>query len=214
MPEDPCRPFLLGLTGSIGMGKSTVSAMFRDLGVPVFDSDRAVHDLYAPGGKAVSLVHAAFPGTESPEGGISRELLGKKLMANPEGWKVLESIVHPLVLEEKGRFVADAAAMGQPLVLLDVPLLFEAGADKHCDAVVVVSAPADVQKKRVLAREGMTVEKFEGILGKQMPDGEKRQLADFVIDTGCSLEETKQHVISLLKGLHGREGQAASRLLS
>ena len=208
-------PFVLGLTGSIGMGKSTVSSMFTELQVPVFDSDHVVHNLYAPGGAAVPLIEESFPpGVKNKDcGGVNREFLSKCLMEDPSRWKTLESIVHPLVQDEKKKFVAVAAENGLPLVVLDVPLLFESGSYRNCDAVAVVSASPEVQRERVLAREGMTVEKFESIIARQMPDDVKRDRADFVIDTSCTLEETKNHVAALVKALKGRNGSAAHDMI-
>jgi dephospho-CoA kinase len=206
-------PFVLGLTGSIGMGKSTVALMFKELAVDVLDSDAVVHDLYAAGGAAVPLIEAAFPGVVDQNGGVSRPLLSARVVGNPAALKHLESIVHPLVSEEKRRFVAAAAQRGDSLVVLDVPLLFETGVEAACDAVAVVSAPLDVQRARVLDRPGMSVEKFQGILARQMTDEEKRKKADFIVDTGASLDETKRHVAALVDALKGRQGRAAATYL-
>lgn len=192
------RPLLLGLTGSIGMGKSTVAAMLRDLGVPVFDADAAVHELQGPGGALLAPIEAAFPGTTGPEG-VKRAELGARVFGNPEALKTLEGIVHPAVARLREAFLADHA--DQPLIVLDIPLLFEKGGNVALDTVVVVSAPADAQRQRVLARPGMTVEKFEQILNLQVPDAEKRARADHVIDTGASLEDTRAQVSALVANL-------------
>lgn len=170
--------FRLGLTGGIGMGKSTASAMFRDLGHPVWDADAAVHGLYAPGGAAVAPVAAAFPGVVK-DGGIDRAALRRALGDNPEGFQRLEQIVHPLVAADRAAFVARHA--DAPIVVLDIPLLYETGAQSGMDGVAVVSAPADVQRARVMARPGMTEENFNLILSRQMADGDKRARADWVI---------------------------------
>ena len=170
--------FLLGLTGSIGMGKSTAAQMFRDLGHPVWDADAAVHELYAPGGGAVAPVAAAFPGTER-DGGIDRAALRRALAADPLGFQRLEGIVHPLVAADRAGFVARHA--DAPIVVLDIPLMYETGADAAMDGVAVVSAPAGVQRARVMARPGMTEENFQMILSRQMPDAEKRRRADWII---------------------------------
>lgn len=170
--------FLLGLTGGIGMGKSTASQMFRDLGHPVWDADAAVHRLYAPGGAAVAPVAAAFPGVLR-DGAVDRGLLKARLAADPAGFARLEGIVHPLVAADRAEFVA--AQAGAPLVVLDIPLLFEGGSQAGMDGVAVVSAPAAVQRARVLARPGMTEADFQMILSRQMPDADKRARADWVI---------------------------------
>ena len=170
--------FRLGLTGGIGMGKSTASGMFRELGHPVWDADAAVHRLYAPGGAAVAPVAAAFPGTLT-DGGIDRARLRQALAADPSGFPRLEGIVHPLVAADRADFIARHAAA--PIVVLDIPLLYETGAETGLDGVAVVSAPADVQRARVMSRPGMTEENFRLILSRQMPDAEKRQRADWVI---------------------------------
>lgn len=192
------RPLLLGLTGSIGMGKSTVAAMLRDLGVPVFDADAAVHELQGPGGALLAPIEAAFPGTTGSEG-VKRAELGARVFGNPEALKTLEGIVHPAVARLREAFLAEHA--DQPLIVLDIPLLFEKGGNVALDTVVVVSAPSDAQRQRVLARPGMTVEKFEQILNLQVPDAEKRARADHVIDTGASLEDTRAQVSALVANL-------------
>ena len=196
------RPFILGLTGSIGMGKSAVAAMFRGLGVPVFDADAAVHELQGPGGACIAPIERAFPGTTGPQG-VDRQKLGAAVFGNPSALKTLESIVHPEVAEMRRAFLADNA--NAPLIVFDIPLLYEKTGQHGLDAVVVVSAPAEVQRERVLARPGMTVEKFEQILKLQVPDAEKRKLADHVIDTGVSLAETRHAVQRLVHQLTARQ---------
>jgi dephospho-CoA kinase len=188
---------VLGLTGSIGMGKSTTSAMFRAEGVPVYDSDAAVHALYATGGAAVAPVEAAFPGVVV-DGAIDRAKLSAAVVGNSEALAQLEAIVHPLVGAHRIGFFETAEAEGRDIVVLDIPLLYETGGEKKVDKVVVVSAPADVQRQRVLARPDMTPEKFEAILARQTPDAEKRARADFVIDTGQGLDHARQQVRDLL----------------
>ena len=188
---------ILGLTGSIGMGKSTTSKMFQDEGVPVYDADAAVHALYAAGGAAVEPVEAAFPGVVV-DGSIDRSKLSAQVVGNPEALAKLEAIVHPLVGAHRIGFFEKAKAEGHQIVVLDIPLLFETGGEKRVDKVVVVSAPADIQRQRVLARPEMTPEKFEAILTRQTPDTEKRARADFVIDTGQGLDRARQQVRDLL----------------
>lgn len=189
------RPFILGLTGSIGMGKSAVAAMLRGLGVPVFDADAAVHELQGPGGACLAPIERAFPGTTGPNG-VDRQKLGAAVFGNPDALKLLESIVHPEVAELRRAFLADNA--DAPLIVFDIPLLFEKTGNHGLDAVVVVSASAEQQRERVLARPGMTEEKFAQILKLQVPDADKRARADYVIDTGTSLAETRHAVQSLV----------------
>lgn len=189
---------VLGLTGSIGMGKSTTAALFRDAGVPVFDSDAAVHQLYR--GRAAPRVEAAFPGTVQA-GIVDRTALAKRVFDDPAAMRRLEEIVHPLVREEREAFLAAARAGGASCVVLDIPLLYEIGADRLVDKVVLVSAPESVQKARVLARPGMTPERFAAIVAKQLPDAEKRRRADIVIETGAGLDSARQQVKALLQGL-------------
>jgi dephospho-CoA kinase len=186
---------VLGLTGSIGMGKTTTARFFADEGVPVLDADAVVHQLYD--GEAVAAIETAFPGT-SRDGRIEREELSRRVVGNPEALKQLEAIVHPLVRAAQARFLADAERSGAPVAVLDVPLLFETGGERRVDAVVVVSAPADVQRARTLDRAGMTAEKFEALLQKQMPDDEKRRRADFVVDTSQSLDSARAQVRAIL----------------
>jgi dephospho-CoA kinase len=198
------KPFILGLTGSIGMGKSAVAAMFQGLDVPIFCADAAVHELQGPGGALLEEIEAEFPGTTGPDG-VDRQKLGAAVFGNPERLKRLEHIVHPAVGAMRQQFLKDNAR--QKLIVFDIPLLFEKGGKEESglDAVLVVSAPADMQRERVLARPGMTPEKFEQILALQVPDAEKRRRADFVIDTGTSLAETRHAVQALVHRLTGRE---------
>jgi dephospho-CoA kinase len=190
----------LGLTGSIGMGKSTVARMFADEGVPLFDADAAVHRLQGPGGALVAEIEARFPGTTGP-GGVNRTALSERVLGEGPALQDLEALVHPGVAREREAFVA--AHAGAPLVVLDIPLLFEKGGWDAVDRIAVVSAPAAVQRARVLARDGMTPGKFERILALQMPDADKRARADFVIDTGVSHEETRQAVRRIVACLTG-----------
>lgn len=189
---------IIGLTGSIGMGKSTTSDMFKALGVPVISSDETVHQLYS--GEAAPLIEAAFPGT-APDGVVDRKILSEKLMAAPDEFKRLEAIIHPLVRAHEQRFLNDAAARNEKMVLLDIPLLFETGATERADVIVVVSCAPEIQRQRVLARPGMTEEKFEAILSRQTPDAEKRERADYVIDTGQGLEAAQQQVADIVAEL-------------
>jgi len=187
----------IGLTGSIGMGKSTTSAMFAQAGVPVYDADAEVHALYAPGGAAVAPLEAAFPGVVK-DGAVDRALLSAQVIGKPEQMARLEAIVHPLVGRSRIGFYERAEAQGADLVVLDIPLLFETGGERHVDAVVVVSAPADQQRARVLARPGMSEEKLDAILAKQMQDVEKRARAHFVVDTGRGLEAARAQVAEII----------------
>lgn len=186
---------ILGLTGSVGMGKSATAKMFAEEGVPVHDADAVVHALYE--GAAVAPIEAAFPGT-TRDGKVDREELGRRVLGDPEALRRLEAIVHPLVAEARERFLAEAERNGAAVVLLDIPLLYETGGDARCDAVVVVSAPPEVQRRRVLARPGMTEEKFQAILAKQMPDAEKRRRADFVVDTSRGFDAARARVREIL----------------
>jgi len=194
----------LGLTGSIGMGKSTVAEMFAARGVPVFDADAAVHRLQGPGGRLIAAIEAEFPDTTGAEG-VDRTALGEAVLGDPAALRRLEALVHPAVAEERAAFLAANAAA--PLVLLDIPLLFETGGEGQVDAVAVVSAPAQVQRARVLARPGMTAERFAAILARQMPDAEKRAHADFVIDTGGPLAATEAQVEAVIACLTRRAGR-------
>lgn len=186
---------ILGLTGSIGMGKSTVARMFAEAGVPVFDADSVVHRLQGPEGALVAEIEAAFPGTTGPEG-VDRTALAERVLAEPDDLKRLEALIHPAVRREQEVFLAEHA--DAPVVVLDIPLLFEKGLDAQCDKVAVVSADAEVQRLRTLARPGMTPEKFLRILSHQLPDAEKRARADFVIPTDCSLDETRASVAAII----------------
>ncbi len=186
---------VLGLTGSIGMGKSTTAAMFAEEGVPVHDADAAVHALYE--GEAAPLIEAAFPGT-TQDGNVDRQKLGAEVLGNTEALKRLEAIVHPLVAGMRDRFLVKARASGAPVALLDIPLLFETGGEKLVDAVVVVTAPADVQRARVMGRPGMTEDKFQALLAKQVPDSEKRRRADYIVDTSQGLEAARAQVRDIL----------------
>jgi len=192
------RPLILGLTGSIGMGKSTVAAMFADCGVPVFDADAEVRKMQGPDGELLPTIEEAFPGSTGPEG-VKRAALGAIVFADPDALSRLEAIVHPAVQARRARFLADNAQA--PLVLFDIPLLYEKGLDAGVDKVVVVSAPAEVQRARVLARPDMTEAKFADILALQVPDAQKRERADFVIDSGVSLAETRETVQELVDKL-------------
>ena len=192
------KPFILGLTGSIGMGKSAVAAMFRGLGVPVFDADAAVHELQGPGGALVGAIEAAFPGTTGPQG-VDRHKLGAAVFGDKAALTRLEGIVHPAVGEMRRGFLADNAEA--PLVVFDIPLLFEKAGRHGLDAVLVVSVSAEAQRARVLARPGMSEEKFAKILALQLPDADKRARADYVIDTSTSLAETRHAVQALVHRL-------------
>jgi dephospho-CoA kinase len=187
--------FILGLTGSLGMGKSTTAAMFAEAGVPVHDADAAVHRLYE--GEAVASIEAAFPGT-TDGGKVDREKLGQRVLGDAAAIKKLEQIVHPLVRQAEERFLAEAERSGAPVAVLDIPLLFETGAQARCDAVAVVSAPAELQRARAFERPGMTEAKFQAILAKQMSDAEKRARADFVVDTGQGFEHARAQVRDIL----------------
>lgn len=188
----------IGLTGSIGMGKSTTAKMFEAEGVPVYDADAAVHELYAEGGAAVEAVEAAFPGV-TPDGRVDRTKLAERVLNDREALARLEAIVHPLVGRHRADFFARFAEA--PVVVLDIPLLFETGGHAAVDAVVVVSAPEDVQAERVLARPGMSAEKLDAIRARQVPDAHKRMRADFVIDTSQGLEAARAQVRAVLVAL-------------
>lgn len=197
---------IVGLTGSIGMGKSTTAAMFRDAGIPVYDADAAVHDLYDPGGAAVGPVGEAFPGVVK-DGRVDREALRRQVLGNPEALKRLNAIVHPLVGQDRVQFFKAAEAAGADMVVLDIPLLFETGGHANVDAVVVVSAPPEMQRERVLARPGMTPERLDAILAQQTPDAEKRARAHFVVDTGQGLEHARAQVMTIIAALRaGTDG--------
>lgn len=191
---------IIGLTGSIGMGKSETAKMFRALGVPVFDADATVHALQAEGGRAIPPIGAAFPDVIT-DGVLDRSSLGKLVFKDDEARKTLENIIHPMVAEERAAFFKQADKQGAKFVVLDIPLLFETGGNTACDKVVVVSAPAHIQRERVLARPGMTVDKFEDILGKQTPDKVKRDGADYVIDTSKGLDHAFEAVKKIVNEL-------------
>lgn len=195
--------YLVGLTGSIGMGKTETAKMFAKLGVPVYDADAAVHRLYEKGGAAVEPIAAAFPGVVT-DGKVDRAALSAALAAKTDGFKTLEAIVHPLVAREQLRFLDEAAASGAEMVVLDIPLLFETSGHKRMDAVVVVSAPADVQRARVLERPGMTPDKLDHILSRQIPDEEKRAQAHFVVETDKGLDHAFKQVQDIVAALHVR----------
>ena len=189
---------IIGLTGSIGMGKSTTAKMFADLGCPVFDADAAVHTLYAKGGQAVPLIRAVFPDAVS-DGAVDRKRLGKHMRADALNLKVLESFIHPWVGEMRAQFLQDAQASNAQAVVFDIPLLFETGGDARVDAIVVVTAPAEVQRARVMSRPSMSEALFEMILSKQMPDAEKRRRADHIIYTDQGLEAARTQVVQVLE---------------
>ncbi|MCL2385458.1 MAG: dephospho-CoA kinase [Alphaproteobacteria bacterium] len=192
--------FVLGLTGSIGMGKTTTAALFAAEGIPVFDSDATVHELYDEA--AAPLIEAAFPGT-TQNGVANRRLLAQRVLTDPAALKKLEAIVHPLVDERRRAFVADEAKKGSLIVVFDVPLLFETGLDQEVDAVVLVTAPEAVQKARVIGRPSMTLERFSIILARQMPDAEKRVKSHFIIDTSGGFSNAKSEVRGILRALAG-----------
>ncbi len=189
---------VLGLTGSIGMGKTTTAAMFRDLGIPVHDADAVVHELYA--GPASADIEAAFPGT-TKDGKVDRSLLAARVLDDNEALKRLEAIVHPMVRERDEEFRARAHAAGARLAIVDVPLLFETGGDKRVDGVIVVTTSEAEQRRRVLAREGMSEEKFRAILASQMPDTQKRERADFIVDTSDGLDSARRQVADIVEAV-------------
>ena len=187
---------VIGLTGSIGMGKSTTAQFFAEAGVPVHDADSAVHRLYS--GQAAPLIEAEFPGVSDAKG-IDRDKLAKRVLGDPEALRRLEGIIHPLVRREEARFLDEAERAGAPIAVLDIPLLFETGADRRVDAVVVVTAPPNIQRERAFRRAGMTEEKFQVLLAKQMPDAEKRRRADFVVDTSRGFDFAREQVHAILQ---------------
>ena len=196
--------FVLGLTGSIGMGKSTAARFFAEAGVPVHDADAAVHRLYE--GEATALIEAAFPGTTA-DGKVDRTKLSVRVLDDPEAIRRLEAIIHPLVRESEKKFLASAAERGERVAVLDIPLLLETGGEQRVDAVVVVSADPEVQRQRVFSRPGMTETKLKAILAKQMPDSEKRRRAHFVVDTSGSLDSTRAQVHGILRAVAGLPGR-------
>lgn len=202
---------IIGLTGSIGMGKSTAASRIRTLGIPVCDADSIVHKLYKVGGAAVAPIAAAFPGTISEDGGIDRQKLATALLADASAYAKLEAIVHPLVLGTERDFLHQKVAKGVEKVVLEIPLLFETGGNERVDVTIVVSAPTDVQRSRVLERAGMTPEKLDQILSRQMSDEEKRSRADFIVDTSRSIPETEAQIDRIMSQLSGRKGTAFAR---
>ena len=196
--------FVLGLTGSIGMGKSTAGRFFAEAGVPVHDADGVVHRLYE--GEAAAAIEAAFPGTAA-SGKVDRAKLAERVLDNPAAIRRLEAIIHPLVRESEAKFLAETAARGEPVAVLDIPLLFETGAQERVDAVVVVSAGPEAQRARVLGRPGMTESKLEAILAKQMPDVEKRRRAHFVVDSSGGLDSARAQVRGILRAIAGLPGR-------
>jgi len=201
---------IIGLTGSIGMGKSTTAALFRAMGVPVHDADAEVHALYD--GAAAASIEAAFPGVLA-HGRVARPLLGARVLGDPDAMRRLEAIIHPLVRDRRDALLMAAHKAGRKSILLDIPLLFETGADCGCDVVTVVSAPFAVQKQRVLARTAMTDEKFHAILDRQMPDAEKRKRAHFVIDTGRGIDAARRQVRDFLRAIETLDGRNWRALL-
>ena len=203
-----CQPMMIvGLTGSIGMGKSTAAKMLRQMGVPVYDADAAVHALQAPGGAALPPIEAAFPGVVKA-GVLDRQALGARVFGNKEALRKLEAIVHPLVGRKQRAFLKRAALRGAGIVVLDIPLLFEGRGERRVDAVLVVSAPSFLQRRRVLARPGMTEEKFAGILRQQVPDSLKRRKASVVIPTGLGLAPTRDALERAVRRLKQRPGRS------
>lgn len=196
--------FILGLTGSIGMGKTATAGLFRDLGIPVHDADGAVHLLYRT--TAVQPIGAAFPAA-IVAGVVDRKILGAEVLNDPEKLRLLESIVHPLVRQMERDFLRRAEEKRADLAVLDIPLLLETGGETRCDAVIVISAPAHIQKERVMARSGMTEEKFNAVLAQQMPDAEKRRRAHFVVDTSRGFADARRQVRSIIRCLAGRPGR-------
>jgi dephospho-CoA kinase len=190
--------FILGLTGSLGMGKSTTAGFFAEAGVPVHDADAVVHRLYE--GAAVPAIEAAFPGTTAG-GKVDRNKLAARVLDNPAALRALEAIVHPLVREAEARFLSEARARGAKVVVLDIPLLLETASDQRVDAIVVVSAPPDAQRQRVLERPGMTPDKLDALLARQLADSEKRRRADFVVDTSRGFDAARAHVKEILRAV-------------
>ncbi len=202
---------IIGLTGSMGMGKSTAAERFRAHGIPVFDADAAVHCLY--GGPAAPLIEAAFPGS-TRDGKVDRTRLSEILARDPAGFARLEALIHPLVESEERAFLQDAARRGAPMAVLEIPLLFETGADARVDVVVVVTAPEAVQRRRLMERPGMTAEKLDVLLARQMPDAEKCARADFVVDSSGTIAESHARIDRIIASLQGRDGEAFARYWS
>ncbi|KPF67818.1 dephospho-CoA kinase [Bosea sp. AAP35] len=203
--------FILGLTGSIGMGKSTTARLFLECGIPVHDADASVHRLYR--GRAVAPIGEAFAGVVV-EGAVDRQRLSAAVLGRPEALRRLETIIHPLVREEEEAFLRRCRETGEKLAVLDVPLLFETGGEGRCDAVLVVSAPAEVQRERVLARPEMTPEKFAAILARQLPDRQKRAAAHFIVDTSRGVLAARRQVGSIVRALAGRPGRVRRKKAS
>ena len=199
--------YLIGLTGSIGMGKSQTASLFRDEGVPVYDADAAVHALYEKGGAAVAPIGQLVP-EAVVDGAVDRAVLGRHVLQDNDKLRALEAIVHPLAGQTQMQFLTQAVADGAEMAVLDIPLLFETGGDGFVDSVVVVSAPAALQRERVLARPGMSEEKLDDILAKQMPDADKRARADFIVDSSISVADAHRQVRAILEQLRGRQGTA------
>lgn len=195
--------FVIGLTGSIGMGKSTAAAMLREMGLPIFDADATVHKLMARGGAAVAAVEEAFPGVVA-DGAVSRPELGKRVFGDAAALRRLERILHPRVGDAERAFLAGVARSRRQFAVRDVPLLFETGGEKRCDATIVVSAPAHIQRARVLARPGMTEERLQQVLSKQMPDARKRRLADYVVPSGLGRRVTREALAAVLRDIGAR----------
>ncbi|MEQ8379958.1 dephospho-CoA kinase [Parvibaculum sp.] len=204
---------LIGLTGSIGMGKSETAKMFRALGVPVYDADAAVHKLYDKGGKAVEPIRAAFPSAVMDDA-VDRKALSRAVLGLPDEMKKLEAIVHPLVGEAQIEFLKENMAAGHEMAVLDIPLLYETGGETRVDVVVVVSAPYDIQKTRVLARPDMDEAKFAAIHAKQTPDAEKRERADFIVESDKGLDHAREQVSAIVDALKGREGKVLKARLA
>jgi dephospho-CoA kinase len=202
---------VIGLTGGIGMGKSAAADHFARRGIPVFNADACVHRLYE--GEAVAAIGGAFPGV-TREGRVDRKLLGQQVTGHPERLRKLESIVHPMVVEAEIDFLRQQERKGAPMAVLEIPLLFETGAEKRLDVTIVVSAPRDVQRQRVLARSGMTAEKLEHLLARQLPDAERRARADYVVDSGLPLADMHAQLDQLIESLRGRNGTVMERLRS
>ncbi|MBO6763410.1 dephospho-CoA kinase [Maricaulis sp.] len=192
---------IIGLTGSIGMGKSATARLFREAGIPVFDSDACVHALYDAGGAAVGPVEAAFPGSLAEDGSIDRARLSRQLNDDPDGFARLEAIVHPLVGEARQHFLDVAKKDGADIVILDVPLLFETGGHEHVDAVIAVHAPHDVRRERVLQRPGMTEDKLAAIIARQTPDSVKLEKADYIVETSGGFDDARQQVSKIIAAL-------------
>lgn len=203
---------VLGLTGSIGMGKSTADTALRRLGVPLYDADAEIHKMMGAGGSAVAVVEAAFPGVRGENGGIDRRKLGAHVIGKPEELRRLEAILHPMVRAVERRWVALQRSRGAKLVVLDIPLLFETDRIDRVDGVVVVSAPFRLQRERVMRRPGMTAERFAAILDSQRPDREKRRLADFVVSTGLSRAAAARQLAAIVRRVRQREWQGSPRL--